>query len=301
MPRRFFAILAAALLVTSCASSNTLVTVNGTAITKDDVIALEPTYADPLGNFTGDDLRQNVANLIALKVALQSAETQYGAALDDAAVNERIANPPDRYASLLLPTGLSTAAMRQRAQATLVIDAVSPQLVSAVYGGWAGVLASRPDLVSLECIRHINVATEDEANDVLARLHNGEDFISLAGELSLDTTSQDGLLIGPTGDCLTAYSSVSEDVAKLAATAELNVPVGPVQLGSGYSVIRVEDRVTPSEEELAADPMAYLDMNVATSYFSTWVADQMRLADIEVSPVLGSWSDTALSITAPGR
>ncbi|MGA9594641.1 MAG: hypothetical protein WBV06_00675 [Acidimicrobiia bacterium] len=301
MFRRALIVLAVALLAASCSSNDTLATVNGVAISKGDLIALDPAYEEPLGVVTGETLRQNVADLIILEITKQTAEAKYGVTIDSATIADRLANPPDRWVNMLTVSGETPAALQNRAISTLVVDGVSPQLIASQYDGWAGVLEQRPDLVSMECVRHINVATEDEANDVLTRLQNGEDFIDLVGELSLDQTSVDGLLVPSGSTCPNAFSSAPEELAIAAATAELNVPVGPIALNGGYSIIRVEDRVMPvSADELAADPMKYLDLAAARDAYLTWASDEVRAANVSVTPELGTWSAVGFGISPPG-
>lgn len=303
MFRRLLAILAIVLLATSCSSSNTLATVNGTEITKDDLYSIYPDYENAtVTDFTGEQLRQAVTDLIVLETSLQAASDEFAVSIDDAKIAERLVNPPKRYVSLLAQDGAgegTTGVQRQRAVVSLLLDEVSPLLVEAGLDGWAGVLESHPEYVTRACVRHINVATEDEANQVLARLDDGEDFAALAGELSQDTASEGGLLVGGDGDCLSSWATLDEDLARMVSTAEMNVPLGPVQFGSGYSVIRIEDRAEPTVDELNADPMQYLDLNIATDYYYSWASDVLRTTDIEVSPALGTWSSVGFGISPP--
>lgn len=304
MFRRLLAVFAIALLAASCSSTDTLATVDGVEITKGDLYALNPAYEDAeAGDFSGEQLRQSVTDLIILETSRQNAAEEFGVVISDADIAERLVNPPARYAALLAAdaTAEGTAEIqRQRAVVSLLLDRVSPELVVADYDGWEGVLEERPDFVTKACIRHINVPTEVEARDVLARLDAGEDFVALVEEFSQDSTSQDGLLVGADGSCLMSYVSLDEGLALESATADLNVPAGPLPLGTGYSVIRVEDRVQPgSADELTADPMAYLDPDVASNYYYSWASDALREADIEVSPVLGTWSSVGFGISPP--
>lgn len=302
MSRRLLVVLAVALLAASCSSSETLAMVNGAAITRNDLIAMDAAYEDPLGVKTGENLRQDVTSLIAFEAALQSAEDDYGLVIDDAAIAERIANPPEHWTSVMDTTGADTYSAQHLATITLVADAVVPELVAEEYGGWPAVLESHPDLVAKVCVRHISLASEAEAEDVLARLLAGEDFIALAAELSQDQVSQDGLLVDTDGTCLTSYASLAPEFAVATATAELNTPTGPVPLWGGYSVFRVEERVMPSSvEELAAAPMHYLDLSQAGTYYAGWVSDELRVADVEVSSALGTWSSDGLAILPPGE
>lgn len=303
MPRRLLAILAIALLVSACSSTDTLATVNGTEITKSDLFAIYPDYEDAAyGDLTGEQLRQSVTDLIILETSLQAAEDEFGVVITDAEVADRLLNPPPRYESLLAPdaTGEGTTELqRQRAMVSLLLDNVSPLLIEAEAGGWSGVLESHPEYVTQVCTRHINVATEDEANDVLARLEDGEDFAALADEVSRDTASVGGLLVGTDGECLTSFAALDPDLATTMATAEMGVPIGPYPFGSGYSVFQIEDRVQPTVEELAADPMVYIDLTVAGNYYYSWASDVLRVTDIEVNRALGTWSSVGFGISPP--
>jgi foldase protein PrsA len=303
MFRRLLAILAVALLAASCSSSNTLATVNGTDITKDDLYRIYPDYENAtVVDFTGEQLRQAVTDLIVLETSLQAASAEFAVDINDAKIADRLVNPPKRYVSLLAQGGADegfTEVQKQRAVVSLLIDEVSPLLVEAQLDGWAGVLESHPEYVTRACVRHINVATEDEATQVLTRLEDGEDFAALAAELSQDTASEGGLLRGGDGDCLASWATLDQDLATMVSTAEMNVPLGPVQFGSGFSVIRIEDRVEPTVDELTADPMRYLDLNIATDYYYSWASDVLRTTDIEVSPALGTWSSVGFGITPP--
>ena len=304
MSRRLLVILAAALLAASCSSADTLATVNGEEITKDDLYALNPAYEESISSLTGEDLREDVSGLVVLAATLQAAEEQFGVSVTEADITDRLVNPPARYASILAATDVAGDAItqRNRAAVTLMLDTVAPSLMAEELGGYEAILANSPETVARLCIRHIAVATEEEANAVLARLADGEDFVALAAELSLDTVSPEGLLIDAEGVCLNHYAALAPEFAVAAATAELNVPTGPIASGSGFSVIMVEDRVLPaSAEELAASPMDYIDLNLASSYYSAWASESVRLADVEVSPELGTWSSAGFGIAPPSE
>jgi len=306
MFRRLLAICAAALVAASCSSTDTLATVNGVEITRGDLYAVNPAYEDAeAGDLTGEQLRQSVTDLIILETSLQNAGEEFGVVITDADIAERLVNPPARYEALLAsPTTAEGAAelQRQRAVVSLLLDRVSPLLVSAESDGWDGVLETHPEYVTKACIRHINVPTEEEAQDVLARLDAGEDFVALVAELSQDPSSQDGLLVGADGNCLMSYAALDEGLALESARVELDTPAGPLPLGNGYSVIRVEDRVQPgSAAELSADPMQYLALDIASNSYYSWASDVVREADIEVSPVLGTWSSVGFGISPPSE
>lgn len=301
MFRRLLVVFALALLASSCGSPDVLATVNGEEITKDDLYTLRPAYEGDLGGISGESVREDVSGLIVLAATLQAAEADYGLVVDEAMIADRLNDPPQRYAAILAADqGGTDLTRRNRAIVTLLIDGVGPALIEERDGGFAELLESRPAIATKSCVRHIAVDTLEEANEALARLEAGEDFVELAAELSIDQMSPEGLIVGADGNCLTWLSAIGDEFANLAATAELNEPAGPVFSAGGYSVIRVEDRVAPaSAAELAADPMEYLELGVASTLYSGWASEVVRNADVSVSPVLGRWSSAGFGISPP--
>ncbi|MDX2344623.1 MAG: peptidylprolyl isomerase [Acidimicrobiia bacterium] len=304
--RRLLVVLALALLAASCSTADTLATVNGDEITKSDLYALRPSYENGGSSVTGEQLRQDVSDLVLLEAASQAAAADFGLELTDAVIDERIANPPGRYASVLNPAVAAPDAnettRRSRAIATLLIDAVAPSLIAAEPGGLEALISEQPDTVAQVCVRHIAVASIADGEAVLARLIDGEDFVEVAAEVSLDQATPEGLIGGDDGNCLEWLTAIGPEFANLAATAELGVPLGPVPNGSGWSVIRIEDRVSPSSvADLEANIMDYVNPALTSTLYSTWVTRAVRNADIDVSATIGRWSEVGLGIAPPGE
>ncbi len=303
--RRFFVILPIVLLAASCSSADTLATVNGNEITRDDVVALRPSYEDG-SSLNSEQMRSDLTLLIILQVVRDAAATEFGLEITEADIADRITNPPDRYAAILRPpeelTDVSADAIRAGAIQTLVRDGVMPGLLDEDAGGFDAVIVDRPEEVTRSCVRHISSATFEEAEAVLARVGAGEDFIAVAAEVSLGRASPEGLIASASGECLNWLTRVGPEFANLAATAPLDQPVGPVISGSGWDIIRVEDRLVPaSAGELAADVMEFLDPDYVSSLYTPWFNDAVRNADIEVSPTVGRWSEAGIGIAPPGE
>ncbi len=110
--------------------------------------------------------------------------------------------------------------------------------------------------------RHILVATEEEARQVLARLKNGEDFAAVAQELSIDTSS------GKAGGDL-GWFGRNQKVAEFEQAAyalEVNQLSEPVQTKFGWHIIEV------LEKGMKADNQA----------FQTWFEGMRGQAQIDV-------------------
>ena len=105
---------------------------------------------------------------------LTAAEEQFGAVVTDDDIDERMANPPERYAAVIAPpdefSDITTEAVRVSATQSLVRDAVVPELAAQEPGGLEGMLVDSPQDVTRVCVRHISTASVGEATEVLERL-----------------------------------------------------------------------------------------------------------------------------------
>ncbi|NWG15948.1 MAG: peptidylprolyl isomerase [Chloroflexi bacterium] len=127
--------------------------------------------------------------------------------------------------------------------------------------------------------RHILVATEEEALDVLAALQAGESFAELARALSTDTGS------GTNGGELdwapvTNYVKPFADAARDAAIGEI---VGPVQTEFGYHIIQVRAR---EDRELTESELD----NAKSNAFQTWL-EELRASKTDQIEIFSIWSD----------
>lgn len=118
--------------------------------------------------------------------------------------------------------------------------------------------------------RHILVATEEEAKTVLERLNAGESFVSLAAELSTDTSNKDR---GGDLNWFTADKMV-EPFSQAAFALQIGEISQPVQTEFGWHIIQVlghENRPLTSDE-----------LNqVKQTKFSKWVEEMKTELKVE--------------------
>lgn len=124
--------------------------------------------------------------------------------------------------------------------------------------------------------RHILVASEQEAEDITARLANGEDFEELAKTYSLDGSKEYGGELG----YFTAPEMV-QPFSEAAFSLQPGETSDPVQTEFGWHVIKVEDRkiggAQPYEDVKDAIEMVLLRQQVQDT-----LVDLRQRAEIEV-------------------
>lgn len=137
------------------------------------------------------------------------------------------------------------------------------------------------------CSSHILVPTEEEAEEIMNRLEEGDEFAELAAEFGTDGTAQEGGVLG--------CSSPNQYVEPF-AEAILVAPVGEVydeivQTQFGFHVIEVTDRQEPAEEDLPSDEEladGLRDQSVLVD-LENWFNDAVLAADVTVEEEYGTW------------
>jgi hypothetical protein len=147
----------------------------------------------------------------------------------------------------------------------------------ATQGVFADALAETADPAEggQPCVRHILVDTEPEADDILVRLGEGEDFSALAAELSTGPSGPNGGELG----CAAATNYVPE-FANAVIEAELGEFVGPVQTQFGFHVLVVDSY------EIDSQALA-----------GTKLRERLGQATIDVDETVGTWDEVQLVIT----
>lgn len=140
------------------------------------------------------------------------------------------------------------------------------------------IAGDQPRTAPFANIRHILVATEEEAQDVLAALQAGESFRDLASAVSTDqSNANNGGELGwaPLSNYVTPFADAARD-------AEINVFVGPIETEFGWHILQVrarEDRALSDEEFEQAKAQAFsawldgirTENEANVQRFDTWV------------------------------
>lgn len=120
--------------------------------------------------------------------------------------------------------------------------------------------------------RHILVRTEEEANQVLDRLANGDGFATLAAQYSLDVTTAE---IGGNLGWFAHNELYYPNLETIAFNLEDNEIAGPIATSLGYHIIQTLDHDIKSIE---MERLPTLSENV----FNNWLDEQYRNATIEI-------------------
>jgi peptidyl-prolyl cis-trans isomerase C len=187
------------------------------------------------------------------------------------------------YRKAVRESGLTTDAYRDLIEARLLGSEVQQTFLDQV-----------PDTTEQVHIRQIVVATEEEAQNVIDRLDNGEDFGDVAAELSLDTSSKDQ---GGELDWL-PVDTLLQSVRDALSNLDVGEHSEPIALSQNYLIL---EPIDPPEERETSDAnkqtlaslaqsdwldglasevtiVNSLDSDQRTDLLNTWVKESQRFA-----------------------
>jgi len=282
-----------ALVLVSCGGSNEVVaTVNGVDVTVGDVEALidrgdESTIAK-------EEFAQVLTFKIVYNIMTRDAEDEFGITFSD----EEIAAEADGIMVTGLPQGQTREAfleerrvteqyLQEVAQQSLVFAAVVEAMAADLEPPTQEQIDTQmARSVTEVCAAHILVGTEEEADEVAARLADGEEFAALAAELSLDGSGAQGGELG----CQPASGYVPE-FAAAAMIAELGVATDPVQTEFGFHILLISQRTEAPPEEWPTEDqiMEFLLNQVAGPASGEWFTEKAAAAEVEVNEKYGTW------------
>ena len=267
MMKKLVSVLLAVFLVTGLAGcgskvpAGTVATVNGVAISQEELDANYEQFLqmyEAYGVDTSDEtLRINLRNsvlesLIVQEILVQEAQERE-LTVSDEEVNAYVQGVKDAYyngddaayETALEDAGYTVESYAEAVREQLLLETMQDELVN------------HPEIVDVAKARHILVATEEEALDVIAKLDNGADFAALAQEISTDMGSAvDGGNLGYFALNGDTTSKMVTEFADAVRAQEIGIHSStPVQSQYGYHIILVEDREL--EVDLLSNPEKY--------------------------------------------
>ena len=269
-------VLLLAFAAAACSSGSSVVaTVNGTEITLDEVEAL---YEAP--SVTRQDFADRLFQLVLDEVVRQGG-TELGVVEDQAAIDAFYTDAVARIEEegpledFLQDQNGTEAWLKHFAFQEVYFPAVQSKILDdGLTDAYEQLSGAEKTLV---CVRHILVATEEEAKDALARLASGEEFADLAVELSLDTGS--GAVGGDLGCALAAGYVPS--FADAALTSSIGEVTDPVESQFGHHVLIVDSRADQTLDDLRDQ--------LSSQLVNGWFNDVMNGADVVVDEEYGTW------------
>ncbi len=289
MKRLLILLAVLALTAAACSgSSSTAATVNGTEITTGDVDGL---FYEPEEDLSDEEMAGYLSPLIQWTAIEQAAEADLGFEATQEEIDTEVETIlfDQGYAGdlegFLEAQNISEEGLERYATQLLIEDAVIEFVTPTVDTPTVEDAEEAIDAAPLEftqvCASHILVETEAEADAVIERLEGGEDFATVAAEVSIDTGS--GAEGGSLG-CGAAATYVSA-FAEATVSAPIGEVTGPVETEFGFHVIVVEERTVATPEEV----LPFMEDQVVFTATDTWLLGAVTAAEVTVDEQYGTW------------
>ncbi|GAA3523926.1 peptidyl-prolyl cis-trans isomerase [Nocardioides daeguensis] len=253
--------------------------------------------AEPERRDAQDGFKRDVAKSMAVALILDRAAKDEDIVISERSARDTLASmletqlgpdPRKAFQDLLTEFGVSEGDIleeirRQQAIARL-FKAVTQDAVDEVTAEEAKALydedPSAFEVPEKRKIANIVVATRDEAQALVASIHEGTSFSSLARARSLDDATRDkGGVLGTVG-----ATELDETYAAAAFAAGEGDTFGPVQTAYGWNVGRVLAVVAArprAYQAVAADALDAVRSERAMRTWRSWLADRIKGAEIE--------------------
>ena len=289
--KRLLVLLAViALTAAACSgSSSTAATVNGTDITVGDVDDL---FYEPEEDLSDEQMAGYLSTLIQWTAIEQKAETDLGFEATQEEIDAEVetilfdAGSPGDLDGFLETQNISEEGLERYATQLLiedaVIESVTPTVDVPTVDDAQEAINAAPLEFTQVCAAHILVETEEEAQAVVDRLEGGEDFATVAAEVSIDTGS------GPDGGSLGcgAAATYVPAFAEATVSATIGEVTGPVETEFGFHVIVVDERTVATPEEV----LPFMEEQVVFAATDAWLLDAVTTADVTVDEQFGTWA-----------
>jgi parvulin-like peptidyl-prolyl isomerase len=286
-------------------SATVAATVDGTEVTVGDVETLIDSEESTI---PVDQFSQYLAFAIQWNILFNAAARDFGVSVPDEEVEEEANRLYEQLSGeesreeFLSSRGITEEFLSKIAEQGLIDVAIREQLIEEIP-------QPPPEEIDLQreiaiealteaCVSHILVDTEEEANDILTRLEQGEEFGELATELSNDPGSAQNNGILPCGS--------PEGYVEPFKRAIFDATVGelyptPVQTQFGYHIILVTDRVEPSGDDVPSDVelAEIIRQDAVLIDLQAWFNGIMEGADVTVDEDFGTWQPLPPAVNPP--
>ncbi|MEK4061775.1 MULTISPECIES: peptidylprolyl isomerase [unclassified Paenibacillus] len=208
-----------------------------------------------------DELKKKYGNDVLLgmlnHIVVDKEAKALGVAVTDEEIEQELKRSMTGYGSeeqyytqMQSELGLSRQEVREEAVYRLTLQAVATAGITITDAEIDNYLAENSERFTPRKemqLSIIKVATYSEAERVMDRLEQGEDFATLAKELSIDEESR-----GRGGSIGTVEEEDPfwpEDLLKTAAQLDEGDIAGPLQTGDDYAIIRLEKMIDPKSQD----------------------------------------------------
>ncbi|OZB90237.1 peptidylprolyl isomerase [Paenibacillus sp. XY044] len=236
---------------------------NGNAITESD-------WIEELKRTHGEEALTQMLNHKAVNAEAQALKIK----VSPEEVTEEIdremqgyASPEDYYREMADQLSLTPEEIRTETEYRLTLEKIATAGIRITDAEVQGYIDQHKEEFAPQKIYHlawIQTETEDDANRVLDRLQQGEDFGALASAYSLDEFTRDQG--GDLGMVEADDPFMAPEILQTASTLEPGDAAGPVRIKDGYAVVRVidvENSSTKSSEEIAQEARKQLALSEA--------------------------------------
>lgn len=242
-----------------------------------------------------------VLSLYIQREIFASGGEELGVDVDEDDVDEQMAaqtggiEDPDEMRTMLAEQGITPEFLRLQTELQVYQDRIGDALASQaddvgddeIEAAYEQMYGGTPSA------RHILLDSEEDAEEILERLDDGEDFGELAVEESTDPSAQENEgELGPITE-----GQFDPDFTEAVQGAEEGEVVGPVATQFGYHVI--ERLEPPSLEEVEDEVREAAEADAGSFAVTSWINDRLEETEVVVNPRFGSW-DAEQGTVEPG-
>jgi foldase protein PrsA len=302
-------VVVGAMLLAACGSGGGVAaTVDDTDVTVDDVEAL---IASDAATVPVEEFAQYLAAAIQFNIFFDAAEADFGVTATEEEIEaeaqrlyEELATEGETREDFLSTRGVTEDFLAKIAEQSVVDTAIRDSMVAdAAEPTQEEIDAEREIAMSAltsACVSHVLVETEAEADDVMTRLDDGEDFGEIATEVSTDTGSAANAGALPCGSP-DGYVEPFRDAVLDATIGE--VYPEPVESQFGFHVILVTELTEPTEADLPTDEELAENIREASvaAEVQEWFNGIMEAAEVTVNEEYGTWQSSPPAVIPPSQ